>query len=44
MDNDSKSIIDNYDKIEEIFKKANINTQMFIQYGSGSITYRNWLE
>ncbi len=44
MDNDSKSIIDNYDKIEEIFKKANINTQMFIQYGSGSITHRNWLE
>lgn len=36
-------IINEYDKIKQFFHVVNIDFNLFVQYGCGSIKYRNWL-
>lgn len=41
---DTKLILDNYDNIKKFIKNTGIDFSSFLQYGSGSRKYPNWLE
>ncbi len=43
QEKDGRLFIDNYKKLKSFFEVLNIDFKAFIQYGSGSIRYRNWL-
>ncbi len=42
--NNAQILLKNYNNITDFINKNNINLQAFLQYGSGSIKYANWLD
>ena len=41
---DSKLLLKNFSKIRNFINESNINFESFVQYGSGSKKYSNWIE